>query len=88
MKSTLEKRNGKTPRGTTIAEQTAVIDALASSIEDALERDPKLKDCLVVKAARAHLKGLKELRAEQITDEANASKQQRSNGNGTSRHSH
>ena len=51
---------------------SAAIEALESSIDDALERDPKLKDSLVIKAARTHLRGLKELRAEQIADEANA----------------
>lgn len=84
MNSNLENRIGKAPLRKTIAEQTSVIESLETAIDGALERDPKLKDCLVMKAARAHLKGLMELRAEQVADEANASKRHQGNGNGAS----
>ena len=70
MKHIMRNHVEKAAARTTVTKQTAVIEALESSIEDALEREPKLKQCLVIKAARAHLKALKALRAEQVADEA------------------
>ena len=87
MQTAMKNGSEKAPH-TTIAEQTAAIEALESSIDDALERDPKLKYSLIMRAARAHLRGLKELRAEQIADEADARKRQEGNETGTNQHNH
>ena len=88
MQTARKNSSGKAPAHKTIAAQTAAIEALESSIDEAMELDPQLKQCLVMKAAKAHLKALKEVRAEQIADEANLSKRHRDSGTGTSRHSH